>query len=630
MEPGRRNSRPGCPFLSVLHVSGFQKTVSAIALAAVVLAVWTVLSRREMRAERRGGASKDHTVSVERASPPAPGKQQAGFAESAVGIPQKVRGAPAPPPRGDRSLLLLTASLESGSAISTATSGGEARIGIGEISREDVGERDLWLKLEERGAGAHEFEELVNVRQWLPANLSGEDAGVLRVGPAEVPSAPAFDVLAWEPDFSWGYRRVPGSKDDATTIIDAGLLPRHTPTGVRLRLAGEQDEYEARLERVPADDPGPASSQLALLRQMAPALAGALAESDPVFLSAKEENLLVPLVPDRAVRVILLSASGVESSPTLITLSDGQVVDATIDASRVFKPASSALVRLEGTLEIGESGEPLAGARVSRPGRDTGGGEQETDARGSFRFEGLPMVEKTRFVAGSPAVGAGRPLVPARWEFEFDPRGETTGSTVRRTWRVPALRWLVLDLASPDGARVKLTRHPPYPVFVLQSYDVRQKVWSDASAEHFITEGESMAVSVGKDGSYRVAVAMSPCAVVPSLEARISSSNPEATVTLAVKPADVSFTIRAVESETGNPVEGATVTVAGPHRSLPPLRLVSNQRGEAAVPLANCDRAFIRVEKQGFSPVEREYPVRTAMETEIRLERGRGGLNQRQ
>ena len=113
---------------------------------------------------------------------------------------------------------------------------GEARVGAAFISEAD---RQLWevsRREGSEGAGPERLEDLANVAEWLPAEVTPTATGGT-LGPVPVPVAPRYQVMAWAPDGTfWLGDVVP---ENALTpavleggVLEGGVLEARHPTGV--------------------------------------------------------------------------------------------------------------------------------------------------------------------------------------------------------------------------------------------------------------------------------------------------------------------------------------------------------------------------------------------------------------
>jgi hypothetical protein len=466
---------------------------------------------------------------------------------------------------------------------------GEARVGAAFISEED---RLAWEAARGEGAGPERLEALANVAEWRPVEVTPSAWGGT-LGPVPVPPAPRYRVLAWEPDgtFWWG-DFVPGEVP-ASGELDAGVLRARRPTGVRVRLAGarpEQGTFSVRVERVVAPDSRDvesASELLPVVRHAAPALAEALAEGTFIPLSPAEDTPLLPLPPDPAVRLWLRADSGRVAGPVEVPLREGRVEGVTLEVAALFGGGVGSRVTLRGRLLLEGSSAPPPGARLLGPD----GRAVALAPDGRFTAEGLPSWQPSRFTAEVEAPASGRPVAPARWDFDFTPRPE--GGEAEVTWRVPAFRWLVLRLDA--FARGRLGARRPYPVFLLQRRDAREQ-WRTHAAEAFIPEEAGVAVSLLEPGTYRVLAAASPYEVYFSGSARVDEG-PEHAVSLRVDEGGVPCEVRVTRA--GAPVYGALVTAGSAYGSLPPVRGRTDAEGRWRLGPVRVDSLHLEVQVDG-------------------------------
>ncbi|MCY1040262.1 carboxypeptidase regulatory-like domain-containing protein [Corallococcus sp. bb12-1] len=476
---------------------------------------------------------------------------------------------------------------------------GEARVGAAFISDEDL---RWWKQGQARGeqAGPSRLEELANVRGWLTAPVTASAQGGV-LGPVEVPPAPRYQLVAFEPDgtFWWG-DHVPASPPESGSL-DAGVLRATRPTGVRVRLAGARDEagaFSVRIERdVDPEGAERASALLVVLRLVAPELMVALQDGLPVPLVKDGDTALAPLPPDRAVRLWLRAPSGREGGPVDVPLREGTVGTVTLDVARLFPEGVGGTVTLRGRVLLGQTSRP-AGPAVLRTEE---GREVPVDAEGRFTVPDVPTWRASRFTVWREEREAGRPVAPSHAEFTFTPTAETAG-TAEVVWRMPVYRWLVLRMDGFTRAQLQAQAQSPYPVYLLQRRDARG-AWSDVAAQEFIPEKDDVVVSLLEPGTYRVLTASSPYALRPSTEARAGADDADVEVRLSAEDAPAPSCEVRVTHE-GSPVVGALVTADGGDRSMPPVRGETRTDGRWALGPVRSELLQVRVQAEGHAAWE--------------------------
>ncbi|RYZ37946.1 MAG: carboxypeptidase regulatory-like domain-containing protein [Myxococcaceae bacterium] len=476
---------------------------------------------------------------------------------------------------------------------------GEARVGAAFISDEDL---RWWRQGQERGerAGPSRLEDLANVRGWVSAPVTASAQGGV-LGPVEVPPAPRYQLVAFEPDgtFWWG-DHVPSSPP-ASGTLDAGVLRATRPTGVRVRLAGARDEagtFSVRIERdVDPADAERASALLVVLRLVAPELMVALQDGLPVPLMKDGDTALAPLPPDRAVRLWLRAPSGREGGPVEVPLREGTVGTVTLDVARLFPEGVGRAVTLRGRVLLGATSRS-AGPAVLRTEE---GREVPVDAEGRFTVPDVPAWRASRFTMWREEGASGRPVAPSHSEFTFTPTAQMAG-TAEVVWRTPVYRWLVLRMDGFTRAQLQSQAQAPYPVYLLQRRDARG-AWSDVAAQEFIPEKDDVAVSLLEPGAYRVLTASSPYALRPSTEARAGADDAEVEVRLAPETTPAPSCEVSVTHE-GRPVVGALVTADGGDRSMPPVRGETRMDGRWPLGPVRADLLQLRVQAEGHAAWE--------------------------
>lgn len=476
---------------------------------------------------------------------------------------------------------------------------GEARVGAAFISGEDRLQWEADRREGHRGAGPERLEDLANVADWQPVAVTPSASGGT-LGPVPVPAAPRYRLLAWEPDgtFWWG-DLVPGEVPPSGEL-DAGTLRARRPTGVRVRLAGalpEHGVFSVRVERAVAPDPRDAehaSELLPVVRHAAPGLAAALVEGTFVPLApGGEDTPLLPLPPDPAVRLWLRSASGREAGPVEVPLREGQVELVTLEVASLFPGGLGGRVTLRGRLLLEGTSRPPPGARLVGPD----GQPVALAPDGRFTAEGLPSWQPSRFTAEVEAPATGRPLAPARQDFDFTPEPGAGEATV--TWRVPAWRWLVLRMDAFARGQLEAKARRPYPVFLLQRRDAAGQ-WLTHAADAFVPEEDGVAVSLLQPGTYRVLAAASPYEVYTSGSAEVDGQGAEHSVPLRMDSGGEPCEVRVTRA--GAPVYGALVTAGSGSGSLPPVRGRTDAEGRWRLGAVRTGSLHLEVEAEGHAP----------------------------
>ncbi|MEQ8822170.1 MAG: carboxypeptidase-like regulatory domain-containing protein [Sumerlaeia bacterium] len=483
--------------------------------------------------------------------------------------------------------------------VGDADGGVTALVGITAIAPEDLAEMEAQQAAGGEGAGARGYFELANVREWIPARviaLPDGEAGVRTLLSPDLPDAPFYRVAAytdrgtlWLADVFPAETEPREVESQEYRMVPQPIEPI-APTGLRLRLVNDtlgQGEYLLRLSRRPAEDAlwaEDASRIGGLLGRMAPAIAAAYREEAPLAVTVDEAARLAPLYPDPAVRLTLLTVSGVEAEPMVVELAPGQIVEAELDIGALFgDDAAAGLVDLRGRLVREGSGEPIAGALVERPGAP-GQNQRITDEDGRFVFEGLPRARETklRVLAAGPGsefpataeeemgLGPRRAMPRVHW-LTFDPVAdalEESATEAEVTFEVPQFRWLLAEIDERERERLAIGAKVPYPIYVLERYDEGADAWRETGAEEFLREADGIAVSIEDPGIYRVVAARSAVDMAYSEPALVENGE-------ARTPLDWEFgretQIYVEDAQTGRPVGGAYVAISGPYGSLPPL-----------------------------------------------------------
>ncbi|RJS18333.1 carboxypeptidase regulatory-like domain-containing protein [Corallococcus sp. H22C18031201] len=478
---------------------------------------------------------------------------------------------------------------------------GEARLGVAFVSEAD---RLTWERARREGerAGPSRLEELANVSTWSPVVVTPTASGG-ELGPVDVPSAPRYRVLAWEEDgTSWTGDWMSGAPPRSGGV-DLGVLRATPPTGVRVRLLSTHADagpFSLRVTRGVDAQPAEAeraSAWLTLVRLAAPALASALRDGSPLPVSLGQDTVLAPLPPDRLVRIWLRARSGQEAGPVEVPLREGRIEPVTLDADRLFPGGMAGTVTLHGRVTLGDASRAPPGAVVELPG----GHALTVEPDGRFLAPELPAWRPTRFTLRVPEPSRGRPVAPARWAFTFTP---TAGHTeAEEAWRVPAYRWLLLQLDGFTRGQLAARAQAPFPVYALQRRD-DAGAWRDVAAEAFLPEPEGLAVSLTSPGTYRVLIATSSVSVTPSPAVSLNAADLEGAV--SPRLGDEGVPCEVVVTEGGRPVYGAEVTAAGEVASLPPLRGHTDAEGRWRLGRVKGSALHVEVGASGHASWERE------------------------
>ncbi|AKQ70813.1 hypothetical protein A176_007725 [Myxococcus hansupus] len=475
---------------------------------------------------------------------------------------------------------------------------GEARVGAAFISEAD---RQLWevsRREGSEGAGPERLEDLANVEEWLPAEVTPTTTGGM-LGPVPVPVAPRYQVMAWAPDGTFWWGDVVPEKPLTTGVLDGGVLQARHPTGVRVRLSGarsEQGPFFVRVERAASLDPRDAeraSAMLPVVRQAAPQVASALSEGAPLPLSMDSPLALLPLPADPQVRLWLRSASGQEGGPVEVPLREGRVESVVLDVERLFPEGVGGTVTLRGRLVLEGAATPPEGVTLLGPG----GQALALASDGRFTSPGLPSWTASRFVAEVPSPESGRPVAAARQTFDFVPEPGVAEAHV--TWRVAAYRWLVLRMDGFLRGQLDARARRPYPVFVLQRWSDGD-VWRTHGADAFLHEEGGVAVSLLEPGRYRVLVALSAHEHHVSTVAEVGVDGAEHAVSVQVEAAGP--TCEVLVTAAGVPVYGARVMAGSEVSSLPPVRGLTDAEGRWRLGRVRSEALHLEVEAAGHSP----------------------------
>lgn len=492
---------------------------------------------------------------------------------------------------------------------------GEARVGIASISDAD---RHLWevSRREGReGAGPERLEDLANVSEWRPVEVTPSSTGGT-LGPALVPVAPLYRVVAWAADGTFWLGEVVPEDEGSTGVVEAVLSAR-APTGVQIRLTGGRPEHGPFSLRVvrgssrDVRDAERASELLPLIRQVAPDLASALADGTALPLSMGEPLELLPLPTDPAVGLVLRSAAGRESAWVEVPLREGRVEPVVLDVDSLFPEGVGEPVTLRGKLELEGTFRPPEGARLLGPGEV----EIPLAQDGRFVVSGLPSWELSRFRVEVASPVSRRPVAATEQAFDFRPEPGVRDAEV--TWRVKAYRWLVLRMDGAMRAQIEARTQKPYPVFVLQRWR-HEKQWEFVSAGAYIQEEDAMAVSIQEQGRYRLLVSFSVHEVYISTVADVGEDMVDGTVTFQVDLAGRDCEVLVTDGR--KPVFGARVTASSDVRSLPPAWGLTDAQGRWRLGRVRPFGLHLEVTAEGYAPWSGEVSETCRQGGEVRVQ----------
>ncbi|MBI5154174.1 hypothetical protein HZA57_02970 [Candidatus Poribacteria bacterium] len=539
-----------------------------------------------------------HSAEVEAppAATPAPAARPVATAPPAspalAATPVTAEPTPAPPPApaatsAAKPALQLRARLLPSGGGTLALKG---TAGIARISEEDAAEYRMWLEAGAQGAGPSSLIELANVREWLPAPVTPAEGGAAVFGPIEVPEAPLYRILAWAADGRYYLRdfELPELLP-ADRVLDAGDIAVTTPTGIRVTVVNNtpgEPSYLLQLGRAPdqltAED---ASRTAPIIERVSPELATAFMEDLPLPIAAEEPLEIVPVFPDPAIRLTLLTLTGTAAEQVTVPLEIGRIKDVQLDAGAAFGANKIGFIDLHGKLvRGGKAEEPLAGVPLDRmdspiPSR------QVTAEDGTFLFPALPRERPTSFLVAIEAPASARPISPRQTVFTFDPKGEGVTADAQEAeviWHVPVYQWLVLDVSRETHEGLRAALQVPYPIYILQELDESANDWRDSPGDEFLIEDSGVAVSIVREGVYRVAMARTPLDVTPSEAAAITPGDGEVHASIDLSRPDARK-ITVEVRENGMVVPGARIYAVGSSRGLPPLEGQTDNQGRFAL-----------------------------------------------
>lgn len=463
------------------------------------------------------------------------------------------------------------------------------RIGIANVSPDDLAAYRAWLRGGREGAGPGELADLAQVVRWIDVVATTRADGTVVAGPLALPPADRYVLQAragdglrfWEARF-------------ARADVPAQLRPR-VAAGLRVR-APRMPDVRAGLLFRRAEGATQDADWQPLMRRERPALLDAY-DDTPLPIDATAVMSIAPLPPG-ALDVVAV-VDGVESERRRVTLSAGRYVDFDFDAGATeLGAALSTTLRLR-LVERG-SGAPVTAPTLVRAA-PRGERRFRPDARGVVIVDGidasLPLSLQLLFPPpSSPSfLVDALPSWPERLPLDVS-LGDAPAATVEKTIELQPLRWLLVDTPGIEVPR-RPRAESPFPVFVLQRRE--GGAWRDASADAFRPFAGGMAVSLDRDGPVRVVALVAPwrMATSPAVEVRPDTARYRTRI-------DAGGGRRVVLrlSADGRPLRNAPVAVLASLRGVPPLTLISDGDGRLVLDGANVP--MVRVEVPGFAQAE--------------------------
>lgn len=463
------------------------------------------------------------------------------------------------------------------------------RIGIANVSPDDLAAYRAWLRGGREGAGPGELADLAQVVRWIDVPATPQADGRVVVGPIALPSADRYVLQAragdglrfWEARF-------------ARDGVPAQLRPR-VAAGMRVRAPRVPGVRTGLLFRRIEGAASEADWQPLMRRERAPLLDAY--DETPLPIDATAATTIAPLPPGDVDVVAVVD--GVESERRRVTLSAGRWLDLDLDpAAAELGAALSTTLRLR-LVERG-SGAPVTAPTLVW---DAARGERRfrPDARGVVVVDGLdasmPLSLQLLFPPpSSPSfLIDALPTWPERLPLDVS-LGDAPSATVEKTVELQPLRWLLVDTPGIEVPR-RPRAESPFPVFVLQRRE--DGAWRDAVADAFRPFAGGMAVSLDRDGPVRVAALVAPwrIATSPAVEVRADVARYRTRI-------DAGGGRRVVLRLTadGRPLRSAPVAVLAPLRGVPPLTVTSDGEGRLAFDGVNVPT--LRVEVPGFAQAE--------------------------
>lgn len=479
---------------------------------------------------------------------------------------------------------------------------------------------------------------------WISGGATGESGRLPAVPPEErplemndpvfplvvedLPAAPWYRVGIWTEDgAAHSVATVPADRENEGGIVTGTVPPMQSVTGLRLLLPADHGPFEGidapRLRLRPTFDPETSPSPAEwfdLIRLMNPTLFAAFdwppgMERDAprpdahssLSLLSDQPLLLAPLVAVSEIS-LAFSTDSPDTPPLAksFPLNPGRIVDVILQPGDLPSPEARGL-ELAGTLTFGDTGDPVAGAEVSR--LDVAAPPRQTDADGRFRFPGLSRLRPSEFQVRPPPGDTLRPRYSAERRFVFNPDGVTTGTRVAEVaWTLPRLQWIALDLTEEQEREFRRSAAPGYPVYGFEHWI--EDRWDAAEASQILYEREDVLGAVERPGRYRAVVLLDPLRGRVSDAAELGDGDAGTTVCLAARqPVEREVRLAVRDRATGAPLADTPLWINGTLPRGQPLSARTDAAGVVTLNRVGVDRLYLRV----ASPNRTVAPPRPAV-----------------
>jgi hypothetical protein len=466
------------------------------------------------------------------------------------------------------------------------------RIGIANVSPDDLAAYRAWLRSGREGAGPGELADLAQVVRWIDVVATTQVDGRVVAGPFALPPADRY-VLQARADDGLRFWEARFGRDD----MPAQLRPR-VAAGLRVR-APRMPGVRAGLLLRRVEGAAREADWQPLMRREQPALLDAYDDTPLPIDAATATTAIAPLPPGEIDVVAVVD--GVESERRRVRLLAGGYVDFEIDpAAAELGAALSTTLRLR-LVERG-SGAPVTVPTLVWAG-PRGERRLRPDARGVVVVDGIdastPSSLQLQLLFPLPSTPSflvdALPTWPERLPLDVS-LGDAQTAIVEKTIELQPLRWLMVDTPGIDVPR-RPRAASPFPVFVLQRRE--GAAWRDASADAFRPFAGGMAVSLDRDGPVRVAALLAPwrMATSPAVEVRRDTAR----YRTRLEDAGGHRVVLRLTAD-GQPLRSAPVAVLAALRGVPPLTLTSDGDGRLVLDGANVPS--VRVEVPGFAQAE--------------------------
>ncbi|MDX2176385.1 MAG: carboxypeptidase-like regulatory domain-containing protein [Candidatus Sumerlaeia bacterium] len=290
---------------------------------------------------------------------------------------------------------------------------------------------------------------------------------------------------------------------EAHATLDLGDIELQEPArlAVNLTIPPDRDRAEVSLRivelRVDAEDPYAVMDTLRMQEAVNPAVAEFSRGARPFTMDRTGAFRLAPMPPAPYVRIVATGDAPDKTVEHTVSFRMGETTTIDVDARGLFSPLVGT-GRLQGTVTLEGTGEPLADVRVMVA---TGGerrSETVTDAQGRYELAGLPLNREQDALAMAFDAEGNPPRYSATRRGRA-PAIESAERPARLDFQIPAFRWLIVNYeAKPPDLQAGLV-----PVVGLEELD-ESGAWQALDPGDAQVGDTFLMAEVSKPGTYRL------------------------------------------------------------------------------------------------------------------------------